>query len=112
MSVLHQCTMIHGIARKPFTMHANQTHSEPANCWVYKVAAHTDTHMHTLRLSACCRLCSKQGLKRERERAYYYACQPGLGIRPEHYNQSNYTSHSLTFFPLDSFPHMSGWFSL
>ncbi len=68
MSVLHQCTTIHGIAGKTFTAHANQTHSEPAYYWVYKVAAHTEMRVHMLWISACCRLRSKHRAEmKERE---------------------------------------------
>lgn len=88
MSVLHQCTTIHDIARKTFTMHANQTHSEPANCWVYKVAAHTETRVHSLRLSACYRLRSKLRAgksEREREGSDSPPWLTSIIIRAEHY---------------------------
>ncbi len=89
MSVLHQCTTIHGIAGKKFTAHANQTHSEPRLLLsIQGGGTHRDAGAHVVNICMLQAALQAQGWD-ERERGVWFLT---LADRPNNQNEALPTS--------------------
>lgn len=81
--------------RETCATRANQTLSESANYWIYKVAAHAHSRAHILPTILMSQAALQAGgWARESMWSYSSTGLTGIIIRPEHY-QPNYTSLSL-----------------